>query len=126
MPLTYQGSAQTFIDRLVVASQMRARRAGTDYAGTEIKPPCRRRHRQPRAAPKVPICRSRRNCRRVADAPTPTAGRAHRRRTAAAARPTRRRAAARTAAGALHGCAVRATEAETRRRPSTRSNSKLS
>jgi 3-carboxy-cis,cis-muconate cycloisomerase len=46
IPLTYQGSAQTFIDRLVVTSQMRTpRRSDTR---TEIKPPT------PPPAPTVP------------------------------------------------------------------------
>jgi 3-carboxy-cis,cis-muconate cycloisomerase len=42
MPLTYQGSAQTFIDRLVVASQMRApRRAEPRPLAPEVRPEVR-------------------------------------------------------------------------------------
>jgi 3-carboxy-cis,cis-muconate cycloisomerase len=60
MPLTYQGSAQTFIDRLVVASQMRAPRRNEPRLAPEVRPEIRpeirpepRVESQPQASPQV-------------------------------------------------------------------------
>ena len=56
IPLTYQGSAQTFIDRLVVASQMRAprRTEPRTEARTEPRPPTRPFDAKLPVAPQLP------------------------------------------------------------------------
>ena len=56
IPLTYQGSAQTFIDRLVVASQMRAprRTESRTEARTEPRPPARPFDAKLPVAPQLP------------------------------------------------------------------------